>query len=61
MITLLIEHEGSNGPASVGTIASLAMNLDCSAAPTKLILGAGDGVSGHQHNKVSGLDDKEWR
>ena len=32
-ISLLVEHEGSNGTASVGTIASLATDTDSGAAP----------------------------
>ena len=63
-ITLFIEHEGSDGPASVGMIAGLASNSDSGAAPAILILSAGDGTSGHWHGRVSsssmGVEITEW-
>ena len=50
LIFLFIEHEGGDGPASVGTVTSLAADMNSSMAPTVLILGAGNGMSGHRHS-----------
>ena len=53
MVPLLVEHKGSNSPPGVGTVASLALDTDSSAAPAILVLGTGDGASRHQHDRVS--------
>ena len=52
-VFLFIEHEGGDGPTSIGTSASLTMDTNCGAAPAVFVLGAGDGTSGHWHSKVS--------
>ena len=53
-VSLLVEHKRCNGPTSFGTSTSLATNANSGTAPAVLILGAGDGMSGHRHDRVSG-------
>ena len=48
-VLLFIEHKGSDGPTSVGTITSLAMNTDSSLTNTKLVLGARNGMRRGRH------------
>ena len=54
MVTLFVEHEWGDGPPGVGSVAGLTTDTDSGAAPTVLILGAGDGTSGRRHGRVSG-------
>ena len=56
-ITLLVIHKGGNSVAGIGMGAGLATNTDSGAAPAVLILGAGDGTSGHWHIERSGSSD----
>ena len=49
-VTFFIEHEGGDGPPGVGAVAGLTADSDSSAAPAVLILGSGDGASGHRHD-----------
>ena len=51
-IFFFIKHEGGYGMTHVGTMASLTMDTNSGAAPTELILGAGNGASGHRHDRV---------
>ena len=53
-VTFFIKHEGSNGPPSVSTVPCLTTNPDSSTTPSVLVLGPGDGASGHRHGRVSG-------
>ena len=53
-ITFFVEHEGGNGPSSICSVPGLATNTDSGSAPAVLVLGSGDGASGHQHDRVSG-------
>ena len=53
MVLLFVEHKGRNSPSSVGTVTGLTANMDGSMAPTILVLGAGNGTSGHWHGEVS--------
>ena len=54
-VLLFIEHEGSNGPPGVGAVTGLTVDTNSGTAPAVLILGAGDGASGHWHSR-----DKWW-
>ena len=49
MVCLFIEHEGSNGPASIGTITSLTTNTNGSTANAELVDSAGDSMSRRRH------------
>ena len=57
-ITLLVEHEGSNGPTGVGTGTGLATDMNNGVAPAILILSTGNGAGGHRHDKVSGSSEE---
>ena len=60
-VALLVEHKWSNGPPSVGTIAGLATNTNRGTASAVLVLGSGDGTSGHRHDEVSRNESGEGR
>ena len=49
-IFLFIKHEGGDGPTGIGTSAGLTTDTNSGAAPAVLILGAGNGASGHGHS-----------
>ena len=51
-ILLFVEHEGRDSPPGVSTVTGLALNSNSGAAPTVLILGAGDSASGHWHDEI---------
>ena len=53
-VTLLVEHEGGNGPSGVGADPSLTADTDSGSASAVLILCAGDGASRHGHGRISG-------
>ena len=53
-VSLLVEHEGGDLPSGVGTSSGLSTNANGGTTSTKLILGSGDGASGHRHGRVSG-------
>ena len=55
MVTLFIEHEGSDSVASIGMITGLSSNTDGGTAPAVLILSSGNGTSGHRHDR-----SKRW-
>ena len=54
MIALLVEHEGGNGSTGVGTVTSLATNMNGGPTPAVLVLGSGDTTGGPWHDRVSG-------
>ena len=56
MITFLVEHEGSNGPPSIGAVSGLTAHTDSGTAPAVLVLSSWNGTSGHRHGRVSGSD-----
>ena len=53
-ISFLVKHEGSDGPPGIGSVPSLPTNADSGSTPAVLILGPGNGTSGHWHDRVSG-------
>ena len=55
MISLFIEHEGSNGTTGVGTITGLTTDTDGSSADTELVLGAGDSTGRRRHQSEAVL------
>ena len=56
-VSFLIEHKGSDSPTSIGAVAGLTADTNGGAAPTVLILGSGNGASGHWHDEVSGSSE----
>ena len=48
-ILLFIEHKGSNGPASIGTVTSLATNTNSGTANAEIVDSAGDGTRRGRH------------
>ena len=48
-ITLLVEHEGSNGPPCVGTSTGLTTDTNSGTAPAVLVLGTGDSTRRGRH------------
>ena len=50
-IPLFIEHEGSDSPPGVGAVAGLTPDSNGCMAPAVLILGTGDRVGGHRHDR----------
>ena len=51
LVFLFIEHEGGDGPTSIGAGTGLTTNVDGGTAPTVLILSAGDGTRRHWHDR----------
>ena len=49
MIFLLVEHEGRDGPTSIGTVAGLTIDLNGSTTDTEMVDGAGDGMRRRRH------------
>ena len=56
LVLLLVEHERRNSPTGISATTSLTPNMDSGMTPAVLILGSGDGASGHQHGEI---DDEE--
>ena len=48
-VLLLVEHEGSNGPASIGMITGLTMDTDGSLTNAELVLSTGDSARRRRH------------
>ena len=49
MVLFLIKHEWGYGPTGIGTIASLTMDTNSSAANAELVNGAGDSTRRRGH------------
>ena len=56
-VTLFIEHEGSDGPPGVGTVAGLTTNSNGGTAPAVLVLSTRNGTSRHWHGRAN----VEWK
>ena len=57
-VTLLVKHEGGDGPSGISMVPGLTTNLDGGTAPAVLILGPRNGASRHRHSEVDGSKEE---